>query len=51
MNSHEELVENLNELGENGWEVVNSVATQFRGDEGVTEQTDEVVYLLKREIK
>ncbi len=43
-----DLVTELNELGNLGWEVVNSTALKFRcGDTG-TEQTDEVIYLLKR---
>lgn len=48
---YDDLVKNLNELGRLGWEVIDSVPLQFRGNvEGVTEQTDEVVYLLKRKI-
>ncbi|MDO7281747.1 DUF4177 domain-containing protein [Shouchella clausii] len=50
LGKYEELEKDLNKLGEEGWEVINSVPIQFRGDDGVTEQTDEVVYLLKREI-
>lgn len=49
-NSHGNLVEDLNLLGQDGWEVVDSVPTEFRGDEGITEQTDTVVYLLKRQV-
>ncbi len=48
---YEELTEGLNELGQEGWEVIDSIPTEFRGnDDGVTEKTYEVVYLLKREI-
>lgn len=47
---YEELVNDLNELGQEGWEIIDSVPLEFKGnDEGVTEKTDEVVYLLKRE--
>jgi len=48
MGKYDQLTKDLNELGQYGWEVIDSVPTNFRGEEGVTEQTDEVVYLLKR---
>lgn len=49
--SHGNLVKDLNYLGQDGWEVINSVPTEFRGGDGITERTDTVVYLLKREVK
>lgn len=44
------LIEDLNRYGREGWELVTSVPTKFRGSE-VTEQTDQVIFVLKRPIE
>jgi len=47
----EDLENALNKLGSQGWEVVSSTSLKFRcGDTG-TEQTDEVIFLLKRPVE
>ncbi len=50
-NKEEDLEQDLNKLGNQGWEVVSATNLKFRcGDTG-TEQTDEVIYLLKRPVE
>ncbi|MEK4302387.1 hypothetical protein MKY30_23805 [Oceanobacillus sp. FSL W8-0428] len=46
-NRYKTLENDLNALGEEGWEVVSSNAVDYRGGK-VVEQVDEIVYLLKR---
>lgn len=48
-NKEEDLENNLNKLGRQGWELVSATNTQFRCGETGTEQTDEVVFIFKRQ--
>ncbi|MCC3645841.1 hypothetical protein JGK52_03965 [Cytobacillus oceanisediminis] len=50
-NKEEDLVQDLNILGNQGWEVISASNLKFRCGETGTEQTDEVIYLLKRSVE
>lgn len=49
--SHEDLIEDLNDFGLDGWEVVETVTSEFSKIDEMTYRAERVVYLLKKKIK
>ncbi len=48
--SHDDLIDDLNDFGLDGWEVVESTTTEFSKSDEMTFRAERVIYLLKKQI-